>query len=171
MPSVDARATGRLDWLRSQGLGLVCGFGTVLLLAVGSVILAATREGASASVGFDDLRGFLQQLSDQFADADRRHSESLRDMRERLARLGDQTGLLKQNMPKGFEADLERLEAGMVNLAQRIVEAEQQPRGKGALDALAAARVAEAAGREVDAGGMLASSRPAAAGSLVGGAG
>jgi hypothetical protein len=59
MPSVDPSGRGRLDWLRSQGLGLVCGFGTVLLLAVGSVILSATREGASASVGFDDLRGFF----------------------------------------------------------------------------------------------------------------
>lgn len=59
MPSADSNAPGRLDWLRSQGLGLLCGFGTVLLLAVGSVILAATRDGASRSVGFDDLRGFF----------------------------------------------------------------------------------------------------------------
>lgn len=59
MPSPEPSATGRFAWLRSQGLGLLCGFGTVLLLAVGSVILAATREGASASVGFDDLRGFF----------------------------------------------------------------------------------------------------------------
>jgi hypothetical protein len=50
---------GRWRWLRSQGLGLVCGFATVLLLAVGSVVLTATRKGASASVGLDDLRGFF----------------------------------------------------------------------------------------------------------------
>ena len=54
-----ARPARRLTWLRSQGLGLVCGFATVLLLAVGSVVLTATREGASASVGLDDLRGFF----------------------------------------------------------------------------------------------------------------
>ena len=54
-----ARPARRLAWLRSQGLGLVCGFATVLLLAVGSVVLTATREGASASVGLDDLRGFF----------------------------------------------------------------------------------------------------------------
>ncbi|HSM91722.1 MAG TPA: hypothetical protein VLT47_02485 [Anaeromyxobacteraceae bacterium] len=59
MPSADPSGRGRLDWLRSQGLGLVCGFGTVLLLAVGSVVLQATRDGASAAVGFDDLRGFF----------------------------------------------------------------------------------------------------------------
>jgi len=50
----------RLRWLRSQGLGLLCGFATVLLLAVGSVVLTATRDGASASVGLDDLRGFFE---------------------------------------------------------------------------------------------------------------
>lgn len=49
----------RLVWLRSQGLGLACGFGTALLLAVGSFVLAATREGASAGIGMDDLRGFF----------------------------------------------------------------------------------------------------------------
>jgi hypothetical protein len=49
----------RLRWLRSQGLGLVCGFGTVALLAVGSVVMAATREGASAGIQLDDLTGFF----------------------------------------------------------------------------------------------------------------
>jgi hypothetical protein len=49
----------RLGWLRSQGLGLCCGLATVLLLAVGSFVLAATRDGASAGIGMDDLRGFF----------------------------------------------------------------------------------------------------------------
>jgi hypothetical protein len=49
----------RLAWLRSQGLGVACGFAVVLLLAVGSFVLAGTREGASAGVGMDDLRGFF----------------------------------------------------------------------------------------------------------------
>lgn len=59
MPSPEPGATARFAWLRSQGLGLLCGSGTVALLAAGSVILSATREGASASVGLDDLRGFF----------------------------------------------------------------------------------------------------------------
>ncbi|BDG06139.1 hypothetical protein [Anaeromyxobacter oryzae] len=49
----------RLAWLRSQGLGLACGFATVVLLAVGSFVLAGTRDGASAGIGMDDLRGFF----------------------------------------------------------------------------------------------------------------
>jgi hypothetical protein len=53
------RRPPRLAWLRSQGLGLLCGFATVALLAVGSVILTATRDGASAGIQLDDLRGFF----------------------------------------------------------------------------------------------------------------
>jgi hypothetical protein len=49
----------RLAWLRSQGLGLVCGFATAGLLAVGSVVLTATRDGASSGIQMDDLRGFF----------------------------------------------------------------------------------------------------------------
>jgi hypothetical protein len=61
MPSDSAPAPRRprLAWLRSQGLGLVCGFATVALLAVGSVVITATREGASAGIHMDDLRGFF----------------------------------------------------------------------------------------------------------------
>lgn len=49
----------RWDWLSSQGLGVLCGQATVLLLAIGSVVLANTRDGASAVIGMDDIRGFF----------------------------------------------------------------------------------------------------------------
>ncbi len=58
MPS-DSPGRDRLAWLRSQGLGVACGLATVALLAVGSFVLAATRDGASAGIGMDDLRGFF----------------------------------------------------------------------------------------------------------------
>jgi len=53
----------RWAWLRSQGLGLICGFGTVALLAIGSVVMVRTREGASADVAFDDLTAFFARPS------------------------------------------------------------------------------------------------------------
>lgn len=59
LPSPAPVAAPRLAWLRSQELGLVCGFLAVLLLAGGSVVLAATREGASAAVQMDELGGFF----------------------------------------------------------------------------------------------------------------
>jgi hypothetical protein len=53
----------RWGWLRSQGLGICCGLATVLLLAIGSVVMAATRDGASAGVGLDDLTAFFVRPS------------------------------------------------------------------------------------------------------------
>jgi hypothetical protein len=62
MPS-DAKPPVRLAWLRSQGLGLICGQLTVLLLGTGSVVIAATRDGASAAIQMDDLRPFFEEPS------------------------------------------------------------------------------------------------------------
>ena len=68
MPS-DARLAGAAQqgapwtWLWSQGLGILCGQATVLLLAVGSVVLAITREGASARIAMDDFRAFFEPPS------------------------------------------------------------------------------------------------------------
>ncbi len=60
--AADAGAS-RWAWLSSQGLGAICGQATVLLLAVGSIALAATREGASATVEMDDIRAFFDAPS------------------------------------------------------------------------------------------------------------
>jgi len=56
-------APGRWAWLRSQGLGVCCGLATALLLAVGSVVIAATRHAASASLQMDDVRVFFTEPS------------------------------------------------------------------------------------------------------------
>jgi hypothetical protein len=53
----------RTAWLSSQGLGVLCGQATVLLLAIGSIVLSATREGASASIAMDDMRAFFDAPS------------------------------------------------------------------------------------------------------------
>ncbi len=54
---------GGLAWLRSQGLGVACGLSTAALLAVGSFVLAFTREGASAGIAMDDARAFFERPS------------------------------------------------------------------------------------------------------------
>lgn len=53
----------RWAWLSSQGLGVLCGQATVLLLAMGSILLTATRDGASAQIVMDELRGFFIDFS------------------------------------------------------------------------------------------------------------
>jgi len=58
-PSANATDDGRWGWLSSQGLGVLCGQTAVILLAIGSVVLAATRSGASAMIVMDDVRGFF----------------------------------------------------------------------------------------------------------------
>jgi hypothetical protein len=55
----NAAEEGRWGWMYSQGLGVLCGQATVLLLAVGSVALTATRDGASAAIAMDDIRAFF----------------------------------------------------------------------------------------------------------------
>ncbi|MFH1810288.1 MAG: hypothetical protein ABIJ09_16200 [Pseudomonadota bacterium] len=49
--------------LRAQGTGVACGLATVVLLAVGSVVMAATRDGASAGIALDDIRPFFTRPS------------------------------------------------------------------------------------------------------------
>ena len=62
-PDATARAPRWTEILRSQGLGVACGLATVALLGVGSFVLAATRDGASAGIGMDDLRAFFAHPS------------------------------------------------------------------------------------------------------------
>jgi len=62
-PNVPRASASRWAWLSSQGLGVICGQATVLLLAIGSVVLAATRDGASAAIEMDDMRAFFDAPS------------------------------------------------------------------------------------------------------------
>jgi len=49
--------------LRSQELNLICGFGTALLLGIGSFVLAATADTTSQDVHMEDVRAFFAPLS------------------------------------------------------------------------------------------------------------
>jgi hypothetical protein len=62
-PNGSRAGASRTAWLFSQGLGVSCGQATVLLLAIGSVVLSATREGASAAIEMDDIRSFFDAPS------------------------------------------------------------------------------------------------------------
>ncbi len=53
----------RIEWLWSQGLGVLCGQAVVVLLAVGSVVLVRTKDGASAGISGDDIREFFTHPS------------------------------------------------------------------------------------------------------------
>jgi hypothetical protein len=56
-------ASRALAIIKSQGFGIACGLLTTLLLAVGSFVIAATGEGASAGVSMDDATIFFSKPS------------------------------------------------------------------------------------------------------------
>jgi hypothetical protein len=58
-PPVERDGDGLLAWLRSQELGIFCGFTTVALLAVGSIVLPMNAGGASSGIALDDVRPFF----------------------------------------------------------------------------------------------------------------
>jgi hypothetical protein len=56
----ESRLARLAELLRSQGLGVLVGQAVVLLLAVGSLVISATRGGASKDVALDDLAVFFR---------------------------------------------------------------------------------------------------------------
>jgi localization factor PodJL len=78
----------------------------------------------AAACAAHDLKGLLNTLVTQVSDADRRHSEALHHMQERLASLGREAQNLKDRVPDRFLAAFERIEAGMADLASNIGSAD-----------------------------------------------
>lgn len=77
-------------------------------------------QGTSQS---GELRGLLNAIVDQISEADRRHTETLQQMQDRLTGIGRETKAIKPRVPGQYAAAFERIEAGMAELANRITEA------------------------------------------------
>ena len=69
-----------------------------------------------------DLKGLLHSIVDQLSEADRRHSDTLRQMQDKLANMGREAQSLRPRVPSQFSAAFERVEAGMSELAARVAE-------------------------------------------------
>ena len=78
---------------------------------------------ASNSSQSGDLKGLLNAIVDQISEADRRHSETLQQMQDRLTGIGREAQAIKPRVPEQYAAAFQRIEAGMVELASRITEA------------------------------------------------
>lgn len=70
-----------------------------------------------------DLKSLLNTIVEQISDADRRHTDTLVQMQERLSSMGREASTLRSKVPPQFAAAFERVEAGMADLAQRIADA------------------------------------------------
>lgn len=82
----------------------------------------ATDLGCQAN----DLKGLLNAIVSQISEADRRQSDTLHQLQDRLANLGSDARSLRARVPDHFQAAFERIEAGMTELAARIAEAQGQ---------------------------------------------
>jgi localization factor PodJL len=69
-----------------------------------------------------DLKGLLNAIVDQISEADRRHSDTLAQLQDRLTGIGRDAKAIKPRVPENFAAAFERIEAGMSELASRIAE-------------------------------------------------
>lgn len=77
---------------------------------------------AEAGCQANDLKGLLNAIVAQISEADRRHSDSLQQMQERLANLGRDARSMRSRVPDQFQSAFDRIEAGMGELAARIAE-------------------------------------------------
>ena len=80
----------------------------------------AELNGESCRAG--DLKGLLHSIVEQISDADRRHSETLSQMQDRLSSMGHEARSMRTRVPENFQPAFERIEAGMSELASRIAE-------------------------------------------------
>ena len=84
---------------------------------------AGTPEVNEGNCKAGDLKGLLHAIVEQISDADRRHSETLSQMQDRLAVMGHDARTMRSRVPENFQPAFERIEAGMSELASRIAEA------------------------------------------------
>ena len=73
----------------------------------------------------DDLKTLLHTIVEQLTDADRRQSDTLMQMQDRLAVMGSEARSLRARVPNQFAGAFERIEAGMAELASRIADASE----------------------------------------------
>jgi localization factor PodJL len=75
-----------------------------------------------------DLKRFMTELADRIADADRRHSEALARMQERIGVLGTKSEGLREQLPREQSTVLERIEESMADLSSRLSDADTHNR-------------------------------------------
>jgi localization factor PodJL len=80
----------------------------------------AREQAPSCQAG--DLRSLLHSIVDQISQADRRHSDTLREMQDKLGAMGRDAQSIRSRVPGKYSAAFERIEAGMAELASRIAD-------------------------------------------------
>ncbi|MBS0252163.1 MAG: SEL1-like repeat protein [Proteobacteria bacterium] len=93
-----------------------------------SEMSAERREGRdpheSGDDSRDELKSILDTIASQLQDADRRHTAALNEMQDRISGMGREADLLRMRIPDQFAPAFEQIEAGIGELAHRLVEAD-----------------------------------------------
>ncbi len=89
--------------------------------AGGTTGAAAPAVESACQAG--DLKGLLNTIVEQISDADRRHTDTLMQMQDRITHMGREASTLRSKVPPQFANAFERIEAGMADLALKIAEA------------------------------------------------
>jgi localization factor PodJL len=100
--------------------------------ATGLAVDAAGGEGPRGSgmaCEAHDLKLLLNVIADQIADADRRHSQALVEMQDRLGVLGHVAQDLRGRLPDAMTPALDRIESNMAALTSRIAEDDLEAAG------------------------------------------
>ncbi len=88
---------------------------------------ARLEAAASPSCQADNLKGLLNAIVSQISEADRRQSDTLNQLQDRLTTMGRDARSLRDKVPDRFQVAFERIEAGMAELATRISETGSDP--------------------------------------------
>lgn len=93
-----------------------------------SEMSAERREGRdpheSGDDSRDELKSILDTIAAQLQDADRRHTAALNEMQDRISGMGREADLLRKRIPDQFAPAFEQIEAGIGELAHRLVDAD-----------------------------------------------
>ncbi len=89
---------------------------------------AGTNGFAASTCDARDLKRIVTHLADQIADADRRHTEALMTMQERLGMLGTAAQGMREQLPLEKTKVLDRIEGSMADLSSRIADADAKRR-------------------------------------------
>lgn len=89
---------------------------------------AGTFAVPEPSCQASDLKRIMTDLANQIADADRRHSEALDLVQQRLGVLGHTTHGLREQLPREQTSVLDRIEGSMAELSNRIADTGAQLR-------------------------------------------
>ncbi|WP_409562392.1 sel1 repeat family protein [Hyphomicrobium sp. MC8b] len=90
---------------------------------------AERREGRdpheSGDDSRDELKSILDTIAAQLQDADRRHTAALSEMQDRISGMGREADLLRMRIPDQFAPAFEQIEAGIGELAHRLVDVDR----------------------------------------------